>query len=81
MFHCLKHDGTGGRTLLVDGFYAAEIIREQSPENFALLSHVPIRQEYLEKTGAHRNHMVAISPVISVYPWNHELYQLRYVSS
>lgn len=80
VFHCLKHDGTGGRTLLVDGFYAAEIIREQSPENFELLSRVPIRQEYLEKTGSHHNHMVAISPVFSVYPWNHELYQLRYVA-
>lgn len=67
--------------MLVDGFYAAEIIREQSPENFELLSSVPIRQEYLEKTGAHFNHMVAISPVFSVYPWNHEIYQLRYVSS
>lgn len=81
VFHCLQHDGTGGRTLLVDGFYAAEIVREQSPENFELLSRVPIRQEYLEKTGAHRNHMVGICPVFSVYPWNHEIYQIRYVSS
>ncbi|XP_075876387.1 trimethyllysine dioxygenase, mitochondrial [Nelusetta ayraudi] len=78
VFHCLKHDGTGGRTLLVDGFYAAEMVREQSPENFELLSRVPIRQEYFEKTGAHHNHMVGISPVFSVYPWNHELYQIRY---
>lgn len=64
----------------MDGFYAAEIIREQSPENFELLSRVPIRQEYFEKTGAHRNHIVGICPVFSVYPWNHELYQIRYVS-
>ncbi|CAB1442192.1 unnamed protein product [Pleuronectes platessa] len=32
VFHCLKHEGTGGRTLLVDGFYAGEKLRQRSPE-------------------------------------------------
>ncbi|KAI3373516.1 hypothetical protein L3Q82_022108 [Scortum barcoo] len=78
VFHCLKHEGTGGKTLLVDGFYAAEKLRQKSPENFELLTHVPIRHEYIESTGNHRNHMTGIGPVLNVYPWNNELYLIRY---
>ncbi|XP_056254318.1 trimethyllysine dioxygenase, mitochondrial [Seriola aureovittata] len=78
VFHCLKHEGTGGRTLLVDGFYAAEKLRQQSPENFELLTRVPIRHEYIEKTDNHRNHMNGIGPVLNVYPWNNEVYLIRY---
>ncbi|XP_061558466.1 LOW QUALITY PROTEIN: trimethyllysine dioxygenase, mitochondrial [Phycodurus eques] len=78
VFHCLKHEGTRGRTLLVDGFYAAETVRLQSPEHFELLSHVPIRHEYVESTGSHHNHMIGIAPVLNIYPWNNELYLIRY---
>lgn len=78
VFHCLKHTGTGGRTLLVDGFYAAEQLRQKSPENFELLTRVPIRHEYIENTANHRNHMVGIGPVLQVYPWNNEVYLIRY---
>lgn len=78
VFHCLKHEGTGGRTLLVDGFYAAEKLRERSPENFELLTQIPIKHEYVESTGKHRNHMRGIGPLLEVYPWNKELYMIRY---
>ncbi|XP_056141063.1 trimethyllysine dioxygenase, mitochondrial [Lampris incognitus] len=78
VFHCLKHEGTGGRTLLVDGFFSAEKVLQQSPENFELLTRVPIRHEYVETTGNHRNHMVGIGPVLNVYPWNNEIYMIRY---
>lgn len=81
VFHCLRHEGTGGRTLLVDGFYAAEKLRQQSPESFELLAHVPIRHEYIEKTGSHQNHMTGIGPVLNVHPWNKELYLIRYVNT
>lgn len=79
VFHCLKHEGTGGKTLLVDGFYAAEKLRQQSPENFELLARVPINHNYIENTGNHRNHMTGIGPVLNVYPWNNEIYMIRYV--
>uniref|UniRef100_UPI003AABA612 trimethyllysine dioxygenase, mitochondrial isoform X1 n=2 Tax=Centroberyx gerrardi TaxID=166262 RepID=UPI003AABA612 len=78
VFHCLKHEGTGGRTLLVDGFYSAEKVRQQSPENFELLARVPIRHEYIESTGSHRNHTIGIGPLLNVYPWNNEVYMIRY---
>ncbi|KAM3601325.1 uncharacterized protein V6R79_010659 [Siganus canaliculatus] len=78
VFHCLKHEGTGGRTLLVDGFYAAEKLRQRSPEKFELLTRVSIKHEYIENTGKHQNHMTGIGPVLNVYPWNNEMYLIRY---
>ncbi|XP_075958731.1 trimethyllysine dioxygenase, mitochondrial [Anarhichas minor] len=78
VFHCLRHEGTGGRTLLVDGFYAAEKVRQQSPENFELLARVPIRHEYIETSENHQNHMTGIGPVLNVYPWNNEMSLIRY---
>lgn len=78
VFHCLKHEGTGGKTLLVDGFYAAEKVRQRSPENFELLTRVPIKHEYIENTDKHQNHMRGIGPLLEVYPWNEELYIIRY---
>ncbi|XP_024122485.1 trimethyllysine dioxygenase, mitochondrial isoform X1 [Oryzias melastigma] len=78
VFHCLKHEGTGGRTLLVDGFHAAETLRRRSPESFRLLTQVPIGHEYIENTDSHHNHITGMGPVLNVYPWNDELYLIRY---
>lgn len=78
VFHCLKHEGSGGRTLLVDGFYAAEELRRKSPLNFELLSSVPIRHDYIENTDGHKNHITGIGPLFQVYPWNKEVYMMRY---
>lgn len=81
VFHCLKHEGTGGRTLLVDGFYAAEKLRQSSPERFELLAQVPVKHDYIENTDRHQNHMTGIGPVLNVYPWNNEMYLIRYVDA
>ncbi|XP_040428315.1 trimethyllysine dioxygenase, mitochondrial isoform X1 [Cygnus olor] len=78
VFHCLKHEGTGGRTLLVDGFYAAEQVLRQAPDQFELLSKVPLKHEYVENVGDCHNHMIGVGPVLNVYPWNNELYLIRY---
>jgi trimethyllysine dioxygenase len=43
LFHLLSHEnGTGGATLLVDGFYVASILKELHPDAYDLLSRVPI---------------------------------------
>ncbi|KAM9847183.1 trimethyllysine dioxygenase, mitochondrial [Aulostomus maculatus] len=78
VFHCLKHEGTGGRTLLVDGFYTADKLRQHSAESFELLSRVHIRHEYIENTDGHQNHITGTGPLINVYPWNSEVYMIRY---
>uniref|UniRef100_A0A5F5PZD3 Trimethyllysine dioxygenase, mitochondrial n=1 Tax=Equus caballus TaxID=9796 RepID=A0A5F5PZD3_HORSE len=78
VFHCLKHEGTGGRTLLVDGFYAAEQVLQKAPEEFDLLSKVPLKHEYIENVGECHNHMIGVGPVLNIYPWNKELYLIRF---
>ena len=43
MFHLLSHtEGTGGASLLVDGFNAAHRLRRESPESWDILRAVPI---------------------------------------
>jgi trimethyllysine dioxygenase len=43
LFHLLSHtDGSGGSTLLVDGFYVATILKELHPEYYNMLSTIPI---------------------------------------
>jgi hypothetical protein len=43
LFHLLEHtDGTGGATLLVDGFYIASILHDLHPDAYRLFSTVPI---------------------------------------
>ncbi|KAH7341397.1 hypothetical protein B0J17DRAFT_646369 [Rhizoctonia solani] len=42
LFHLLSHEGTGGKTLLVDGFYAAAKLREKYPSHYELLTEVKI---------------------------------------
>ncbi|KAL7979427.1 hypothetical protein Chor_004585 [Crotalus horridus] len=65
-------------TLLVDGFYAAEQVLQQSPEDFDLLTKVPLKHEYIENMGSCHNHMIGVGPVLNIYPWNKELYLIRY---
>ncbi|KIJ12858.1 trimethyllysine dioxygenase [Paxillus involutus ATCC 200175] len=43
LFHLLSHtDGSGGATLLVDGFYVASLLKELHPDSYEILSRVPI---------------------------------------
>jgi trimethyllysine dioxygenase len=43
LFHLLSHtDGSGGTTLLVDGFYVASILKELHPESYDLLCRIPV---------------------------------------
>ncbi|OBZ72305.1 Trimethyllysine dioxygenase [Grifola frondosa] len=52
-FHLLSHtDGTGGATLLVDGFYVASLLQELHPDAYALLSQVPVPAHAAGEPGA-----------------------------
>lgn len=48
LFVCAERTGTGGESVLVDGFAAAETLREQDPEAFTLLSSVAVPAHYRE---------------------------------
>ncbi|KAK7203332.1 hypothetical protein BZA70DRAFT_283437 [Myxozyma melibiosi] len=78
LLHCLSHDGNGGESILADGFRAARILREESPEHYKTLSRV--------RVPAHSagNEDVCIRPTFSARPiLNHddvsgELLQVRW---
>jgi trimethyllysine dioxygenase len=62
LFHCLKFDGTGGESTLVDGFRVAEYIRSTDVEAFEALTTTPVPAHYLGD-GVH---LRAEHPVIGV---------------
>jgi gamma-butyrobetaine dioxygenase len=42
LLHCLRNESEGGDSGLVDGFQAAAVLREESPEDFAVLTRTPV---------------------------------------
>ncbi len=62
MFHCLKFDGTGGESTLVDGFRVADQIRKSDPIAFEVLSTVKVPAQYLGD-GVH---LKAEHPIIAL---------------
>jgi gamma-butyrobetaine dioxygenase len=50
LLHCLASDAEGGESTFVDGFCVAEVLRRESPEDFATLCEVPI--SFWVKDGA-----------------------------
>ena len=52
LFCCLERSGTGGESILVDGFAAAEDLRRDAPEHFHTLTTVTVPARYVEP-GVH----------------------------
>ncbi|KAI0749862.1 mitochondrial protein [Daedaleopsis nitida] len=53
LFHLLEHTGgTGGATLLVDGFYVASILKELHPDAYELLSTISVPTHAAGEAGA-----------------------------
>ena len=42
MQHCLKQSESGGESLLVDGYKAAQILRDEHPESYSILSRTAV---------------------------------------
>jgi trimethyllysine dioxygenase len=76
MFHLLSHtDGSGGESLLVDGFAAARILQQETERFYQVLSSQDIR------THASGNEGVSIQPFIPrpvFNRWSGSLYQVRW---
>jgi gamma-butyrobetaine dioxygenase len=43
LLHCLANETTGGLSTLVDGFAAAEALRQHNPKAFDILTRIPVR--------------------------------------
>ena len=48
LFACAERSGTGGESVLLDGFAAAEVLRDQNPHSFELLTTVEVPAHYIE---------------------------------
>ncbi|MES0862270.1 gamma-butyrobetaine dioxygenase [Ruegeria sp. SCPT10] len=65
ILYCLENSAEGGDSIVVDGFRAAEKLRNQNPEGFALLAGHPARFEYKGSDGVclrSRRPMIELSP-------------------
>jgi [2-(trimethylamino)ethyl]phosphonate dioxygenase len=49
LLHCLEAAADGGESIVVDGFFAAERLRREHPDDFALLSRHAVPFRYVEK--------------------------------
>lgn len=78
MFHMLSHtDGSGGKSLLVDGFRAARILWDEDKDAYETLSRVGV---YSHASG---NDDVSIQPyqcfpVLNHHPMRNNLVQVRW---
>ncbi|GAA4868433.1 2-trimethylaminoethylphosphonate dioxygenase [Kitasatospora terrestris] len=62
LLHCLRSEAVGGDSGLVDGFRAAALLREESPEDFAVLTRTPVPFVYRDR----RTELRAERPLIDV---------------
>lgn len=74
IFHCVEHDGTGGESTLVDGFYGANQLKKQSPEDYNFLTKFNVETEYLEE-GHHHKYS---APIIRIDNETGDLVQIRF---
>ena len=63
VFHCLAHDGGGGETTLVDGFWGARRLHELDPAGYQVLASSPCAGEY--RDPARHLHLVGDEPVVA----------------
>jgi len=74
VFHTTQFTGTGGESLLVDGFNAAKQLKQLNPEAYQYLSNTPYHSEYIEPG----EHFKAVGPVLRHDPVNRQLEQIRF---
>ncbi len=63
LFHCLVASNSGGESILVDGFKAAELLKNEDPESFNVLSRVPV---FFQRKALPEEDMQAHGRIIAV---------------
>ncbi|KOB72661.1 Epsilon-trimethyllysine 2-oxoglutarate dioxygenase [Operophtera brumata] len=57
VLHCLEHlNPVGGETILVDGFYGAEHLKQDCPECYEFLTTFDVEAEYIEDGHHHTSY-------------------------
>ncbi|KAF8245309.1 Trimethyllysine dioxygenase [Wilcoxina mikolae CBS 423.85] len=78
LFHLLEHSGgSGGQSILVDGFRAAKMLREENPQAYKVLSNVRI-PAHASGNPDSSIQPYAPFPVMNHHPVNGELVQIRW---
>ena len=72
--HCTGHEGTGGMSLLVDGFYVAEKLRQTNYEAFKFLSSTTLPFHYRDD----QLYLKAQGTVIEMHPFTNDVDRIRY---
>jgi trimethyllysine dioxygenase len=80
LFHLLSHtEGSGGSTLLVDGFYVASILKELHPDAYSVLAHTPVPAHAAgEPSELYQPYPASGYPVLTHDPVTGELIQVRW---
>ncbi|RPB21050.1 Trimethyllysine dioxygenase [Terfezia boudieri ATCC MYA-4762] len=77
LLHLLEHKGDGGMTLLVDGFKAARILRDEYPDSYRILSNVRVPSHASGNAGISIQPFAPF-PVLNHHPVDGELMQIRW---
>ena len=56
MFHCIQVAADGGLTVLTDGWKVASKFSETNPEDYRILSTLPMSSEYIHKDSEKNIH-------------------------
>ncbi len=64
VLHCVELDATGAESILADGFWAAEALRESHPQHFETLATFPVLGQYVERDV----HLSARRPILRLDP-------------
>jgi len=75
VFHCIQHDGDGGETLLVDGFRAAEELRQAEPQAFDTLCRLHV--DFQNQDGDDY-YIKYAAPILTVHPVSGRMEMIRY---
>ncbi|KAJ7352474.1 Trimethyllysine dioxygenase [Mycena albidolilacea] len=80
LFHLLSHtEGSGGSTLLVDGFYVASILKELHPDAYSVLARTPVPAHAAgEPSEFYQPYPASGYPVLTHDPVTGELIQVRW---
>lgn len=73
VFHCLERAEQGGETVLVDGFKAAHLLKEENQRYYECLSSTNVEWQYVSETFR----QMFTKPVINTYVDGERLEQIR----
>lgn len=74
IFHCTQHSGTGGESLLLDGFKVLDHFKEKHPDSYKRLCNTAVPAEYIEENQYHSY----CAPIIRLDPISKLPEQIRF---